>query len=166
MLIVTRIQNAFFALLATAELIVRAMVSLNKIQRAARSNKHIWNWTVRCLKLWDLNERKIRSSHHRCSVKVGVLKNFANFTWKRDSSTGDFLWNWRKACNTQVEIFKKLFLKNNWKRLLLTDDQSCGLPCFIQDKKCFSNIYFPSIYRWCIFWFYKIVNMHSFRVQL
>ena len=44
----------------------------------------------------------LRSSHRRCSVKKGVLRNFANFTgkhlqannfFKRDSNTGVFLWN-------------------------------------------------------------------------
>ena len=89
-IIVKRNQNAFFIVLAMTELIVRVMVSLNKIQRVARSNKNSWNWTVRSLKLWDLNKRQIRSSHRNCSVKWSVLKNFANFTRKRDSNIGAF----------------------------------------------------------------------------
>ena len=76
--IVKRIQNPFFVLPAMTKLIVRVMVSSNKIRRVVRSNKHSWNWTVRSLKLWDLNKRQIRSSHrkekrlqHRCfSVKL------------------------------------------------------------------------------------------------
>ena len=54
------------------------------------------------------------SSHQTCSVKNGVLKNFANFTrkhlcWslflilKRDSNTSVFLWNLRKFKNTYFE---------------------------------------------------------------
>ena len=66
--------------------------------------------------LWSLTWTKFslfRSNHRRCSVKKGVLKNFANFTgkhlrWslsliklrpatllKRDSNTGVFLWNFK-----------------------------------------------------------------------
>ena len=69
--IVKRIQNAFFLLLAMTELILRVMVSSNEIRRTARSKKHSWNWTIRSLKLWDLNKRQIRSSHPRCSVRKG-----------------------------------------------------------------------------------------------
>ena len=37
--------------------------------------------------------RTNRSSHQRCSIKIGVLKNFAKFTLKKkkDSGTGVFL---------------------------------------------------------------------------
>ena len=67
--IVKRIQNAFF--LAITELIVRVRVSSNKIQTAARSKKHSWNWTISSLKLWDLNKRQIRSCHSMCSARKG-----------------------------------------------------------------------------------------------
>ena len=91
--IVKRNQNAFCVFIAMTELTVRVMVSSNKIGRVARSNKHSWNSTIRSSKLWDLNKRQVKSSHRKGSVKKGVLKNLANFTWKRDSSTGVFLWN-------------------------------------------------------------------------
>ena len=91
--IVKRNQNAFCVFIAMTELTVRVMVSSNKIGRVARSNKHSWNSTIRSSKLWDLNKRQIKSSHRKGSVKKGVLKNLANFTRKRDSSTGVFLWN-------------------------------------------------------------------------
>ena len=77
-----------------------------------------------------MDGRKLRNSHQRCSVKKGLLKNFANFTgkhlcWslflielldfiktlsKRDSNTGVFLWN--------VKFLKTLILKNIFERLL------------------------------------------------
>ena len=69
--IVERIQNALLVLLAMAELIVCVMVSSNKIQTVTRSNKGSWNWTMRSLKLWDLNKRQIRNSHRRCSMRKG-----------------------------------------------------------------------------------------------
>ena len=77
--IVKRIQNAFFVLLAMTELIVRVRVSSNKIQTAARSKKHSWNWTIRSLKLWDLNKRQIRSSHPMCSVRKGCSQKCHQF---------------------------------------------------------------------------------------
>ena len=61
----------------------------------------------------DKAKKSFRSSHRRCSVKKGVVRNFAKFTWKkpvpdlffnkvavlglqlywkRDSGTGVFLW--------------------------------------------------------------------------
>ena len=56
-----------------------------------------------CKKVQNLISNRYRSTLWRCSVKKGVLKNFANFTekhmcWslillKRDTNTGAFLWN-------------------------------------------------------------------------
>ena len=100
------------------------------------------NWTVlivaaQILLLRAILEMKIsipgRSSQERCSVKKGVLKNFANFTgkhlcWslflikfqafnpgtllKRDSNTGVFLWSFRN--------FKDTYFEGHCERLVLS----------------------------------------------
>ena len=35
------------------------------------------------MKMKNVNEREIRSSHQKCSVRKGVLRNFAKFAGKR-----------------------------------------------------------------------------------
>ena len=82
-----------------------------------------------------------RSSHRRCFVKKGVLKNLANFTgkylcwslfliklqtWsfiKKDSTTGVFLWHLRNFLRNFLNFFIFFLtpiLKNICERLLLS----------------------------------------------
>ena len=87
--------------------------------------------TRTCL-LGTVNNASVRSSHRSCSVKICVLKNVTNFTWKhlcwslfltklpafepatllkRDSNTGAFLWVLRNV--------KSSFFIGNLRWLLL-----------------------------------------------
>ena len=154
--IVKRIQNPFFVLPAMTELIVRVMVSSNTIRRVARSNKHSWNWTVRSLKLWDLNKRQIRSSHRK-GKETPTQVFFCEI--------GE-----RPATHRCFPVKLVTFLRNSFRRTSAND-------CFWQmisgmaypvlyNIKDISQIFVSLVHRWCIFWFYKIANMHSFRVQL
>ena len=95
---------------------------------------------------------KHRSSHWRCSVKKGVLKNFTNFigkhlwsqflvllqAWlaatllKRDSSTGVFLWNL---------LLLKISNSN-----ALTHDKSLITCNFHNDKQIWKSIHLRKIF--------------------
>ena len=44
--------------------------------------KRILNLRILILRIFDLESHSHRRSHRRCSVKKGVLRNFANFTGK------------------------------------------------------------------------------------
>ena len=151
--IMKRIQNALFVLLAMTELIVRVIVSSNKTRRVARSNKHSWScpsgfgiWTRDrseaatggvLLKMMFLKmsptSQKLRVPHRCFSVKLA--KFLRNFFWK--TSAND--------CFRQISVA--------WSTLLYT-------------TKNIFQIFVSLVYRRYIFWFYKIANMHSFRVQL
>ena len=115
-------------------------------------------WSVFFNKVAGWTPETVCSSLWRCSVKKGVLKNVVNFTgkhlpWslflinlqalrsatllKRDSFTDAFLWSLRN-------FWRHLFLKNNYKRLLLNfikkETPTQVFPC--QFCKFFKNTYF------------------------
>ena len=74
------------------------------------------SWLISFLKKHRSSHRRSRSSHRRCSIKKGILKNFVNLTgkhlywslfliklqalslqvfFKKDSNTSAFLWSLR-----------------------------------------------------------------------
>ena len=64
-----------------------------------------------------------RSSHQRCSIKKGVFKNFAKFTWKHQCKSLFF----KKETLAQVfscgfcKIINNTYLKSIFKRLFLNE---------------------------------------------
>ena len=152
--IVKRIQNALFVLLAMTELIVRVTVSSNKIRRVVRSNKHSWS-RPSSFGIWTRDRSEAATGG--VLQENDVLKNVTNFTMKRDSSTGAFLWNW-------WNFFRNFFWKTSANDCFW--QISVAWPSLLYTTKNIFQIFVSLVYRRYIFWFYKIANMHSFRVQL
>ena len=135
--IVKRIQNALFVLLAMTELIVRVIVSSNKIRRVVRSNKH--SWAV--LQVLEFEQETDQKQPPEVFYKKMMFLKMSPISpisqWKETPVKVLF-------CGIG-EIFKKLLLKNICERLLLTDISSMVYLLYTT-KNIFSNICFHSVY--------------------
>ena len=124
--IVKRIQNALFVLLAMTERIVRVIVSSNKIRRVVRSNKH--SWAV--LQVLEFEQETDQKQPPEVFYKKMMFLKMSPISpisqWKETPAKVLF-------CGIG-EIFKKLLLKNICERLLLTDISSMAYPA-LYDKE-------------------------------
>ena len=61
--------------------------------------------------VWNINETYVRSSHRRCSVRKGVLRNFVKFTGKHlcQSLFFDKVRGLRQACNFIKKRLAQMF---------------------------------------------------------
>ena len=105
--------------------------------------------SVRLRTKWLWVRVKLQSPEEVCSIKKGVLENFAKFTGKHlCQSLSLFLIKLLKACNfikrvtlAQVfscefcEIFKNTFLQNSSGRLLLKPHLMCYFRYYIYDAR-------------------------------
>ena len=89
------------------------------------------------MRYWNLSIPKHRSSHRRCSIKIGVLKNFVKFTGKHlcqslyfNKVAGDLAQVFScKFC----EIFKKnFFTEHRW--------PTASVSIYLARKKNFVNL--------------------------
>ena len=103
----TLYQNIFFFLcILQKNLVIYKPMILKSVE-------NFWISRNFCLKLLD--RHSYRSSHQRCSIKIGVLKNFSKFTGKHL-----FLSLWHRCFPVNFEKFLQTsFLRNGSGQLLL-----------------------------------------------
>ena len=111
-----------------------------------------------------------KSSNRRCSMKIGILKNLVKLTgkrlcWslfliklqdfsptillKRDSSTGVFLWNFRKKKKNLFEEHLRMTISESW---------------FVNDSELKAKLNSTNLLQTANSWYYVIIVL-SFRCK-